>query len=115
MTDKETQAIEAKCLELAAKYDTPRVHPYISEQEGQKPVIAFIKEPTYIQKMYAMDKLNSIGMLSAGDELRDILTIKEESDPITYGDTWQSDKYKLGIATLCITILEFAQNDFKKK
>lgn len=116
LSAEEIAIYDSKASELAIKYGVPKVHVYVGIQdETNKRIVAYLKEPTFIQKMYAMDKLTNLGAFASGNDLREALTIKEESDPLTYGDGNESDKYKMAIITVCIQMIEVAQNAFSKK
>lgn len=106
---------EARAAELAKKHNVLQVHVYVGIDENGGKVIGYIKEPSYIQKLVAMDKISTIGPFMAGDELREVLTLKEESDPRTYLTSPDCDKYRLGMTGKCVTIIEVAANTFKKK
>lgn len=101
---------------LAKKYGVAKVHVYVGvDPITNENVVGFMKEPSYIQKVLAMDKIATTGMFMAGDELREVLTLKEESDPRTYGESSDCDKFRLAMATICVTMIEVVQNTFKKK
>lgn len=107
--------LEAHAASLAAKYNTPKVHVYVGvSPEGEK-IIGFIKDPSYLQKIVALDKIATVGMFMAADELRQTLTLKEESDPRTYETAAEFDGYRLGMTGTCMTMIEVVQNSFKKK
>jgi len=107
--------LEAHAGQLAVKYGTPKVHVYVGvSPEGEK-IIGYIKEPSYLQKVVALDKIATAGMFMAADELRQVLTIKEESDPRTYETAADFDGYRLGMTGTCMTMIEVVQNSFKKK
>lgn len=111
LNEQQLFEINAKADELAKKYGVSHVHVYLNADNSEDPVVGFIKEPTYAQKLMALDKLTTSGPMLAGEELRQSLVLAEESDQRVLVE----DRYKLGMATTCITILEVAQNDFKKK
>ena len=110
---EEIQILESYAEELAKKHGLKKVHIYVSVDETGDRVVGYYKEPTYAQKLYAMDKIASVGPFSAGEELRQFLTLtgEGESDQRIYTE----DRYKLAIAGLCIELIEVAKNDFKKK
>ena len=116
LTQEELAGYEAKCLELAKKYNVLKVYPYVGiDPNTDERVVGYLKEPGYVQKLYAMDKIASIGPFMAGEELRDALTLKEESDERTYSEMPIYDEFKIGMATECITLIKAIQNSFKKK
>jgi len=116
LTEEEIQALNEQALEYAKKYNVPKVHVYVSiEPATNERVIGFIKEPSYIQKLSVMDKITANMMFVASDELRSVLTLQEESDPRTYSTSNDCDKYRLGMATRCLAMIEVMKDDFKKK
>jgi hypothetical protein len=116
LTAEETANYEKIASEIAKKYAISKVNVYVGlDSITNERVVAFIKEPTFLQKMYAMDKLTTLGAFASGNELRETLTLKEESNPLTYGDGTECDKYKMGIVTQCIQLIEVAQNILEKK
>lgn len=113
LQEQEMEALNERCEQLSKKHGR-KVHAYVSinESTGDR-VVGFYKEPNYAQKLYAMDKIASVGPFTAGEELRQALTLtgEDESNPLIYSE----DKYKLAIAGICISLIEVATNDFKKK
>jgi len=116
LTDEEFAFYKQKAESLAVKYGVSKVHPVVAiDPDTFERVVCYIKEPNYDTKIRVMDKVQQIGGFSAGEELRQICTLKEESDPITYSDTSASDKYKMGILDECMSMITKIQNQFKKK
>jgi hypothetical protein len=105
----------AHCIELATKHNCKKVHVCVQLDEEGNEVISYVKEPDYMSKLALMDKAGQIGMHMAGEELRALFQLKEESDRRTYSDKWEDEKYKLGVAQFCLSIIEIALNQFKKK
>jgi len=116
LTADELVGYKAKAKEIAERLGLSKVFPYIAiDEDTDERVVGYLKEPNYLQKLYAMDKMAKTGIFLAGEELRPELTIKEESDERTYSESSSCDKYRLGMATECVTMIEAAQNSFKKK
>ena len=116
ITETEQKQFEEKAKELARKYGVSKVHVYAGiEPETNERIVGYLKEPSYLQKLMAMDKIHSVGVFMASNDLREAITIKEESHPLTYGEGFECDSYKLGMSTTCIPIIEIIQNSFKKK
>jgi hypothetical protein len=116
LSASETKEYNAKAEELAKKYGVSKVHIYVAiEPETKERIVGYLKEPNYMQKLFAMDKIATVGMFAAGDEMREALTLRDESDPRTYGTTSDCDPYRLGMTGSCIPIIEVIQNSFKKK
>ena len=116
LTAEEIAGYEAEADGLAKKYGVPKVHVYIGvDPETDERVVGFLKEPNYLQKIFTLDKIATVGIFAAGEELREILTLREESDPRTYGTTADCDAYRLGMVGACVPIVNVIQNSFKKK
>lgn len=116
LSNEELASYEAIASGLATKYGVSKVHVYLAIDPITKERIAgYLKEPNYIQKIYAMDKIASVGIFAAGDELRSALTITEESDPRTYSTASDCDGYRLGMTGTCVPIIDVIKNSFKKK
>jgi hypothetical protein len=117
LTQEEILILEDNAKLLAEKYNVPRVHIYVGIGENNERIVGYLKEPTYMQKAFCMDKLTTVGMMAAGEEMRSILTLTDEneSDPRTYSTASDCDKYRMGMATTCVSLLEIAANAFKKK
>lgn len=114
LSEQETLDLEAHAAQLAKKHGASKVHIYVAiDPETKERIVGFYKDPSYIQKIYAMDKIATVGMFTAGEELRSALVLKGEgeSDPRVY----TVDDYKLSMASACITLIQVAQNAFKKK
>lgn len=116
ISQEEMNGYEAKAIEIAKKIGAKKVHVYIGlDPETNERVIGYLKEPNYLQKLYAMDKISSVGPFTAGDELRQAITLTEESDTRTYGASSDCDEYKLGMTGRCIAMINVANDNFKKK
>jgi len=116
LTDKENAEFEAKATELAKKYGVTKVHVYVGiDSETDERIVGYIKEPSYIQKIFTLDKIATGGMFAAADSLLDILVLREESDPKTFESVPAFENYKLGMVGTCVGIIEVVQNSFKKK
>ena len=118
LSEIEWQQYNDRAKELARKYNVSKVHIYVGiDKKTKERIVGYLKEPNYIQKIMAMDKIATVGIFMASDELRQALTLKEpnESDYRTYDDSGLFDEYKLGMAGAATTILEVVKNSFKKK
>jgi len=117
LTPEEIEIYAAKAEELAKTHGVSKVHPVvqIDRENGFARAVCYLKEPNYITKVRLMDKATSIGVYSAGEELRELCTIKEASDPITYSEAPESDAFKMGIVDYAINMVRRLQNQFKKK
>jgi hypothetical protein len=115
LTPEEIAGYETEAAELAVKYKVSKVHVYIGLSEDNERVVGFLKEPNYLQKIFTLDKIASVGIFAAGDELREVLTLREESDARTYSEAPDCDGYRLGMTGTCVPIVNVIQNSFKKK
>ncbi len=116
LTDEEIKFYAEKAEELAKQHNVSKVHPVVQfERVTFARKVCYLKEPNYLTKIRVMDKATSLGVYTAAEELRELSVIKEESDPITYSESFESDDYKLGIVDYCLSMVQRLQNQFKKK
>lgn len=114
LTPEELATLDSNAIELAKKYGVSKVHIYVALGENNERIVGYIKEPSYLQKIYAMDKIASVGAFTAAEEMRAILTL-EESNELTKSTDSECDQYRLGMASTCLPIIQVAVNNFKKK
>lgn len=117
LSEQEILMYEEFAQELAKKHKVSKVHPVVmidKDNEFER-VVAYLKEPSFAVKLRIMDKATTIGIYSASDELREAITLQEESDSLTYGESFECDKFKMGINDYCLTLINRVQNQFKKK
>ena len=116
ITPEERQEIDDRAKAIAKREGVCKVHVFIAlEPETNERIIAFLKEPSYLQKIMTYDKISTLGAFSAGDELREACTLKQDSDYRTYSENPEFDNYKFGLTTFCISMTEIAKDVFKKK
>lgn len=116
LTEKETEFYEQRAGELAKQYNVSKVHPIVTiDYETQERRVCYLKEPLYDTKIRVMDKVSQIGAFSAGEELRRACVLTKESDPVTYGDGPESDRYKMCAVDEAMSMIRKLQNQFKKK
>jgi hypothetical protein len=116
LTPEEIAEFETVAEGLAKKYNVSKVHLYIGiAPDTNERVVAYFKEPNFVQKIFTMDKVAMGGMFSAADALREIITLKEESDPRTFSDNSVYDEFKMGAVGTCVEIIEVVKNSYKKK
>lgn len=96
LTEDELNSFENRAIEIGQKENCV-VHfcPFINPQTFERYVV-FLREPSYMTKLYALDKVTTHGLNVAAEDLRQACIMKEYSDPITYSDANESDPYKLG-------------------
>ena len=118
ITDEEKELYEKKCIELAAQHKCSKVHVFVAIKANDpecERVVAYIKEPDYINKLALIDKAVAMGSRQAAEELRMLYQITEESHPLTYGEHSECDRYKLGVAEFCIGLIQISVDVLKKK
>lgn len=116
LSDKEKKEIDERCDTLAVKYSCSKVHAVVFiDAESKKRTYCFLKEPNFVTKIAVMDKAAAIGIYNAAEELRQATVIKEESDPITYGETPECDDFKMGVVNFCVKVVRTKENVYKKK
>ena len=116
LTEDEVKFYSDNALAIAKKYGFTDVHPVVQiNPDTLERNVCYLQEPNYLTKLALMDKAVQLGPYMAGEELRQICTIKEESDSITYGEGPQCDRYKMGVIDYCLTMVKRLQNQFKKK
>lgn len=116
LIDEEIKMYDEVAAGLARKHAVSKVHVVVQvDPETFERSVCYIKEANYITKLAIMDKSVAVGIFMAADELRETCIIKEASDAITYGDSSDCDRYKLGAVDYCMTLVTRLQNQFKKK
>lgn len=116
LTDAEIKLYDDKATALAAQRNVSKVHPVVQiDPETFERHVCYLQEPNYVTKIRIMDKATQLGPFSAAEELRAMSVIKEESDPITFGDGPESDRYKMGVTDFCLNLVDRLKNQFKKK
>jgi len=116
LSEEELKEYKEKAEALAKQYNVSKVNPIVMiDKETLRRVVAYVKEPSYDVKVRVMDKVQQIGLISAGEELRKACTLVKESDPLTYGESSECDKYKLCVVEECMSLINKSINQFKKK
>lgn len=116
MSDAENEMYEARAAVLATEHKTPKVHIVVQmDPETFERSVCYLTEPSYAVQLSVLSKLKEIGTYIAIDELREACVIKEASDPITYGESPVSNRYKLGITQYLIPQIRLLNNQYKKK
>ena len=116
LTEQEREEIEKKAIELASKHNVSKVHYYVhvATDRGNERIVSYITEPNYMTKIALMDKARMLGPNMAAEELRVMCQLKEESHPLTYGESSDCDKYKLGVSQKCLGVIDIALDEIKK-
>jgi hypothetical protein len=116
LTEEEIKLYEEKAAQIAKSKNISKVHPVVLiDQDTMERRVCYLTEPNYLTKIRVMDKAATHGVYTAGDELRQACLVREESDPITYGESPECDRYKLGVTDFAISLVRRLQNQFKKK
>ena len=116
LNESELQEYQDKADTLAREKNISKVHPIVQiDPETFERKVCYLSEPNYVTKLAVMDKALTVGPYVAGEELRQACVIKEASNPITYGDSPECDRYKLGVVDYAILMVKRLQNQFKKK
>ena len=116
LTIAENKAYNEKCEALAKELSVSKVHVVVQiDPDTLERAVCYLKEPNYLTKIRVMDKATTMGIYTAAEELREVSVIKEHSDAITYSESSDSDRYKLGIVDYCLGMVTRLQNQFKKK
>lgn len=116
LSEEEIEKYGKRADELAKEHSVSKVHPIVQiNPDTLERAVCYLSEPSYATKIRVMDKAATLGMWTAGDELRLACTIKAASDPITYGESPECDRYKMGITDYAIMMVKRLDNQFKKK
>lgn len=117
VTDEMRQQAEQRAEAIREKEGLVKVYPLIFwNPEADEPVYCFLKEPDYQAKLAILDRVSTHGVYSAGEYMRQLCTIADHSDAITYGEAPQSDPYKLGVVAFIRDNLVTVYTDqYKKK
>ncbi|RYD57288.1 MAG: hypothetical protein EOP56_08235 [Sphingobacteriales bacterium] len=108
------EEIVARAQELSTLYKV-KVHPFVFvEPETQEQIIGYIKEPSRVVKVYAMDKM-VLQPATAGMDLLEACLLKAESDPRIYSEAPEYDKFYLGAVSFATNMVTLSQNQLKKK
>ncbi len=125
LTKKEVEAkiaakaeeVKQHAAELSARLGV-KVSPvtFIVDGQASEFIIGYVKEPTRLTKMRAIDKVNQGQASFAYQELLESCLIKEESDARILSEKPEHDKYNLGAAQFCGNLLVMATDltDTKK-
>ncbi len=113
---EEIELYSNKAKEIEASIGGTKVHPIvILHPETFDRKVCYVKEPTFLMKLDALDKAMTLGVYKSAYMLFEQIVLKEHSDAITFSDASDSDAYKLGVITEVSSMVEMYQNQFKKK
>jgi len=116
LSQEEIELYSNKAKEISTTLKGVAVHPIVViHPETLERKVCYVREPSWIQKLDAMDKSMELGVYKSGFILFEQIVIKEHSDAVMFSDTAESDTYKLGAVTEVIGLVKMYQNQFKKK
>lgn len=116
LTELEIKDYDKRCEDLAKKYGISKVHACVFiEPDSNRRVPAFLKEPNFPTKITVLDKVTTVGIYNASVLLMEATILKEDSDPLTYGEAPECDDYKIGVVNFCIGLIRTKENVYKKK
>ncbi len=117
ITEEERKHYEEKCLELAEKYKVVKVHAFVTLRANDPDntrIVGYFHEPNYITKLTAMDKAMQQSPRIAANEISELCILREESSPEVYSDNPVNDRYRLGAAEFCMSIIKISTDLLKK-
>lgn len=92
------------------------VHPMTFKGDGEDDlVVGFVKEPGFLIKARAMDKMYGGMSFTAGMEIMDACMIKEDTDPRILSALPANDTYKLGAVKFCGELVRYRIDITEKK
>lgn len=116
LTEEERLAYDEKCASLAKLHNVSKVHACVILTPGTfERQVCFIKEPNFPTKLNVASKMTQIGYQLGANELREACTIKDESSPLTYGESADCDPYKMGVVNFCMGLISAYNNILDKK
>lgn len=116
LTPEEVTLYEEKAQEIAKARGVQSVHPVVFiKPDTHERIVAYLRQPTFTEKLYAMDTAISAGVYMSASNLMELLLIKEESHQLATSDAPQADDVRMGIVDYCLNMVSRYQNQFKKK
>ena len=116
LTEAEVLAFETKASEIAKQRGYVQVHPVVFIMpESLERIVAYLRNPTFTEKLYAMDQAITVGPFMSASNMSELVLIKDESHPLASSDAPQADMIRLGIVNYCMGLISHYQNQFKKK
>ena len=112
LTPEEITAFETKATEIAKERGVPKVLPVVFIQpETKKRIVAYLRQPTFAEKLHAMDQALTAGPFMSANNLMELLIIRDKSD----AETETNDDAKMGVVDYCMGLVSRYQNQFAKK
>lgn len=112
LTPEEIASYEAKAIEISKERGVPKVHPVVFIQPVTfKRIVAYLRQPTFAEKLHAMDQALTAGVFISSNNLMELLLIREHSDALIETD----DDAKMGVVDYCMGLVSRYQNQLQKK
>ncbi len=109
------EEIEAKAEQLSIR-EGRKIIPFVFEDDNTKEqIVGFLRNPDRLTKTRILDKMMSIGMVTAASELLEIALLREDSNPRILSAQEGDDEIYLGAAMACFNFIKASDNLFKKK
>jgi hypothetical protein len=116
LSPEEIEIIEKECERLATEHKCGKVHACVQvyKTKNNERVISYIQEPNYPTQLYLLDKAAELGAHQASENMREMCIIKEASHPLTYIDTVEANKFKVGVVRFCMNLIKVVNDELKK-
>ncbi len=116
LSPEEIAFIESECERLAIEHKCGKVHACVQiyKAKGNERVISYIQEPNYTTQLYLLDKAAELGAHQASEDMRQMCLIKEASHQLTYIDTHEASKFKVGVVRFCMNLIKVVNDELKK-
>lgn len=116
LSQEEIDFYSQKAKDISNDLKGVEVHPIVViHPETFERKVCYVREPSFMQKLDALDKAMELGVYKSAFFLFEQILIKDHSDAVTYSDAPGSDAYKLGAVTEVSALVKMYQNQFKKK
>lgn len=116
LTPEEVAFIESECERIASELKCGKVHACVQiyKTKGNERVISYIQEPNYPTQLYLLDKAAELGAHQASENMRELCLIREASHALTYMDTVEASKFKVGVVRFCMNLIKVVNDELKK-
>ncbi|GAC1662318.1 MAG: hypothetical protein NVS9B7_30310 [Flavisolibacter sp.] len=109
------EEIQAKADQLTAREGKKVIPLVFEDRESKEQIVGYLRNPDRLTKTRILDKMMSIGMVTAASELLDIALLKEDSNPRISSAREEDDEIYLGAAMACFDFIKASDNLYKKK
>lgn len=107
--------VKAKAEELSEKMGVKVLPMTFRGNDENDLVVGFLKEPPFLVKARAMDKMYAGMSFTAGMDIMEACLIKEETDPRILSPLPINDTYKLGAIKFCGELVTYRVDITEKK